>query len=176
MDLLPDLILGLTASICAFTDLQKRKIYNLILFPSLVAAVLWHLLQEPPMIGTSLLGVFTGAALLFLPFMAGAMGAGDVKLLAVVGAWKGPLFAFQVLLVATIAGGLWALVILWREKRLVSACKTIINVFIGLFFRKQGLSMLPRLGTSVPPEDTVPYGVAIAAGVLLLNLVEVSGL
>ncbi|MEW6661245.1 MAG: A24 family peptidase [Bacillota bacterium] len=165
--MLPDIALVLTVGICAFTDLHKRKIYNLMVFPSLITAILWYLLQDPSLIKTPLVGVFVGATLLMLPFMAGAIGAGDVKLLAVVGAWQGPLFAFQVLLVATIAGGLWALGILWREKRLLSGCKAIANTFLGLVFLQHGLSKLPRLGTSVLPKQTVPYGVAIAAGVLV---------
>ena len=50
-------------------------------------------------------GWMLGAALFFPVFALRGMGAGDVKLLAAVGAWLGPLQVVCVALVTSIAGG-----------------------------------------------------------------------
>jgi prepilin peptidase CpaA len=52
----------------------------------------------------SVLGLLTGAALLLALFAIGAVGGGDVKLLAAAGAWLGPKLVFQVFLVEAILG------------------------------------------------------------------------
>ena len=50
--------------------------------------------------------------LLFLPiFLLRGMGAGDVKLLAALGAWLGPLQVVWLALFASIAGGVMALLV-----------------------------------------------------------------
>ena len=51
-----------------------------------------------------------GAALFFPVFALRGMGAGDVKLLAAIGAWLGPLPS-SVALISTIAGGAIAVVV-----------------------------------------------------------------
>jgi len=52
----------------------------------------------------SLLGLLTGAALLWALFALGAIGGGDLKLLAAAGAWLGPRLVFQVFLVEAMLG------------------------------------------------------------------------
>ncbi|MGI6037028.1 MAG: A24 family peptidase [Limnochordia bacterium] len=56
----------------------------------------------------SLQGLLLGGLLLLLPFVSGGMGAGDVKMLAAVGALKGPSFVFWSFLYGALAGGLLA--------------------------------------------------------------------
>ena len=57
-------------------------------------------------------GGWATGVLLFLPFfLLRGMGAGDVKLLAALGAWLGPLQTVWLALFASIAGGVLALVV-----------------------------------------------------------------
>ena len=58
--------------------------------------------------GHSVGGWMLGAALFFPMFALRGMGAGDVKLLAAVGAWLGPLPVVSVALITAIAGGVAA--------------------------------------------------------------------
>src|SRR5882762_11534671 len=58
----------------------------------------------------SMLGLLTGAALLSGLFVLGAIGGGDLKLLAAAGAWLGPKVVFQVFLVEAILGMLIVLI------------------------------------------------------------------
>lgn len=50
------------------------------------------------------LGWLVGFALLFFPFAVGALGGGDVKLLAGIGAWVGPLAVFQIFCAEAVIG------------------------------------------------------------------------
>jgi prepilin peptidase CpaA len=52
----------------------------------------------------SILGLLAGAGLLSALFAIGAVGGGDLKLLAAAGAWLGPRLVFQVFLVEAIVG------------------------------------------------------------------------
>lgn len=54
---------------------------------------------------TAFCGLLVGFALLFLPYLFGGMGAGDVKALAALGALLGPAPVFQVFLYAGLIGG-----------------------------------------------------------------------
>ena len=61
------------------------------------------------------LGLFVGLAVFFPLFALGAMGAGDVKLMAAVGAWIGAKPILYVALYGSVAGGVLALVVAVRS-------------------------------------------------------------
>lgn len=54
--------------------------------------------------GYAALGLLAGFGLLILPFAINAIGGGDVKLLAGIGAWLGPTLVFQVFVVEAVVG------------------------------------------------------------------------
>ncbi len=56
-----------------------------------------------------LLGVLVGFGMLIVLWAVRGMGAGDVKFMAAVGAWLGPLWTFQAVLVGGVLGGVIAL-------------------------------------------------------------------
>lgn len=157
-------LLILILVICCYTDIKSRKIYNKLLFPALFLALAFHLIMG----GWSgflhaLLGFAVGLAILLLPFFFGGMGAGDVKLLALVGAIKGTVFVFQSAIYMSLIGAIIALVILLFGKGRIQA----IGWF--LFSRYIGMKTPLLLDKS---KKVYPYGVAIAGGAfvgLLLN-------
>ncbi len=109
--------------ISTVTDIAWHRIPNTLLLPALILAVA---LQAT---GSGLDGVLTGAAglvvgLAFLmPLYAmGGMGAGDVKLLGVVGAFLGPWGVFVAGIATLIAGAVLGMgFIAWRSIRPVLA-------------------------------------------------------
>ena len=78
---------GIIATVALFTDTRRGRIPNWLTFPALGLGVALHSFVGG---GDGLLFAAEGAALglgLFLvPFLIGGMGAGDVKLLAALGA------------------------------------------------------------------------------------------
>ncbi len=102
----------------AIVDARQRRIPNGLVVP-LALGGLAHavFVGGVPAALASLVGVAVGIAALYFQFSRGWMGAGDVKLLGAIGAWCGAAGALYVLLVASIVGGLLALVALFRLDR-----------------------------------------------------------
>ncbi len=93
-------------------DLAHRRIPNWLTFSGLLLGVFWHAVTGG---GPGLVFALEGlgvAGLTVLLWMAKALGAGDVKLLGVVGVWMGPVFLLWTLLGTIFAGGLLALIAL----------------------------------------------------------------
>src|SRR5262249_33178383 len=65
-----------------------------------------------PVLGWSLAGAAVGLACLMPLYSIGGMGAGDVKLMAGVGAWIGPAATFWSFLSTAMAGGVMAVVMM----------------------------------------------------------------
>ncbi len=81
----------LVALIALVCDLRTRRIPNVLTVSALAAALLFHTLA----IGLeglrfSLAGFGVGFGLLFVLWIIGGGGGGDVKLMAALGAWMGP--------------------------------------------------------------------------------------
>lgn len=103
----------------AVIDVRTRRIPNALTASVagsgvLLAAQGWHELAP----ASALLGLALGAALLAPGYLLGATGAGDVKLLAAVGAWVGPALIAHVFLYSAIAGGVLAAIVALRRGRL----------------------------------------------------------
>ena len=137
----------------------------------------------------SLLGLIVGIAIFFIPFALGGMGGGDVKLLGAVGALQGWQFVLSVAIYAAIAGGVMAIIYLLVTGRLLRVLKKIFGfvlapLFSALFYRTNWnfFSRASIYFSSHSPEDSdeikkarLPYGAAIAAGVLIMLSMDFYG-
>jgi prepilin peptidase CpaA len=101
---------ALTASlIAAITDIWKFKVYNMLTLPLLAGGLLYHGMRAD--LGNSLLGVVFGFGALIALHVIGGMGAGDVKLMAAVGAWLGMPLTFYVFIASSLAAGVYAVIL-----------------------------------------------------------------
>ena len=142
-----------------FTDLRSRRITNRLTYTTTLFGLVVNTVGGGwSGLSTSALGWLTGLGIMLLPFLLRAMGAGDVKLLAAIGALKGPQFVLVVALYAALVGGLLAVFYLVRERRLAATTRYIAY---GWFWALRG---------NGPKAGSIPYAPAIAAGVLLALL------
>ncbi|MGJ9384760.1 A24 family peptidase [Salipaludibacillus sp. CF4.18] len=161
MVLVIEIFLVVILAICVITDVKSRKIYNKVVYPCLIAVFIYHFSSGGlEALIHSFLGFLIGLALLLLPYILGGMGAGDVKLLGLIGAFKGGAFVFQSFLYIALIGGVIAVgIIIFRSGVLKS-------FFYFLYSLKNGVR-----DTSIVSKGsltaTYPYGVPIAAGVVL---------
>ena len=110
--------------------------------------------------GFSTLGIVTGIGLLFVFYLFGMMGAGDVKLMGAVGSFLGPAGVFQAFLFTALAGGIYAVAVLAVKGQLLRFVKRMVrSLYLSLAQRRPVL--LPEEGQALP---VLCYGVAIAAG------------
>lgn len=99
--------------LCAIQDARHRRISNWLTLGLSIIAAGYLLLSGHSFTGNSLTATLLGLALallLSLPgYMAGKMGAGDVKLLAALALSSGPAYVLGSVAIAAIAMLLWAL-------------------------------------------------------------------
>lgn len=159
--MLNDYLLMALLAICVITDLKERKIYNKVLLPFLIIALVIHLVTGGSAgLGYALGGAAAGFSILLIPYFLGGMGAGDVKLLAVIGALKGTIFVLTAAVYMALAGGILALFVIMFRKGALDRLKQI-GMFLG------GLRSGMKLPLALDKEAlnaTYPYGVAIAIG------------
>ena len=100
-----------------FTDFEQYMLFDAMTFPLAIfgAAYAWQnsVLQENFLAAA----VFGGIFFLFAVVSKGALGGGDIKLIAALGLWLGGEKLFNVVLVGTIAGGLAAVLMILLKKK-----------------------------------------------------------
>lgn len=94
-----------------YSDLKFNKIPNkYTITASLLGLVTMTVLSGLDGLVSSFLGFLVGLLIFIVPFAFGAMGAGDVKLMAAIGAIKGGWFVLFTFFYAAMVGGLIALI------------------------------------------------------------------
>lgn len=167
-------------SVAAWFDIKSRRIPNWLVLVGLIASFIFQTLFNSSGSFSGFkawgLGLLVGFGL-FLPlYLLRSMGAGDVKLMAMVGAFIGPMAALEVVLTTLIVGGVLALAVaLWSG----SLRQTLGNVKFML--TQTMLKTLPggmqieATEAPVASAGNLPYAVAIAAGTLIHLILERTG-
>lgn len=139
------------AGLAAACDVRTRKIPNWLTFSAILIGLILNVLGGGLSgLAGGVLGAAAGIGLLLIPFATGGMGAGDVKILAAVGAINGAAFAFRAFVYGAFAGGLMAGALL------------AVRWFSALRSRKSLLEQASVRRACL--RSTLPYGVAIFAG------------
>lgn len=160
------LLLLLAASIC---DLRTRRIPNRLTFGGTALALLYGLLAPHSHTNGffwALGGMAVGLALMLPLYLLHAMGAGDVKLMAMVGSFLGPAAAWQAVLFVFITGGLLAIAYALRHR---VAGKLVRNSAeaVQLLYINVAAGIAPDArSSSTHSVGKLPYGVSIALGTL----------
>jgi prepilin peptidase CpaA len=104
--------------VTAVTDVWRFKIHNVLTVPLLLSGLIYHAATAGSIgFAVSLLGALFGFGLLILWYLLGGMGAGDVKLMAGIGAWLGLPLTFYVFIASSLAAGAYALVLILMYQR-----------------------------------------------------------
>jgi prepilin peptidase CpaA len=123
MPTIPEMLLLCLVGLAAICDIASRRIPNLLVGSGLALALLLHLALGGSLaaLRLGLAGALAGGTI-FLPFyLLRGMAAGDVKLMAMVGAFLGPAAAGLAALLTCIAGGGMALLVLYASR--LTGCK-----------------------------------------------------
>lgn len=154
------------ALISGYTDFRENKVYNWVSYPALIlgfllAATQSLLLrqqsggQEVEMLVGALSGAFFCGGTMWLVYVMGSAGFGDVKLMAAAGMLAGFGMSIYILMFSTLTGAAIGIsMVIWKGKTRELLRR---SVDIRRLFRKQ------KLEESVQP---VPFGVAFAGGCL----------
>lgn len=175
----------LLVSVCIF-DVRARRVPNRLLLAGMLAALVWHGsapagagLFHPASPGAlGPVSAFTGAAAAFAGFLLlhlmRTMGAGDVKLMAMLGAFFGLEALPTLVLLVFLAGGVLVAVRLFdtaRRRAVFANLRLIVFARLATFAGGAGPQFDPRTDSA----DRLPFALAITGGALLLAVLQLSG-
>lgn len=133
----------LLAALMASSDVATRRIPNQLTALAAIGGLSWGLMAGGfTGLGQALLGGAVGFGLMLVFHLLGAVGAGDVKAIGALGCFLAPWAALSLFVLTALAGGVLALI------------RMIAN----------------RRGFSSAPDNSLAYGLAIAAGATALVL------
>ncbi len=152
------------AIIITYYDVRYRRIPNPFVLATLAGGVAINsIFGGLAGLYGSLAGCALAFTLMFLLHVFGAMGAGDVKLFAAIGAVTGAPLVLQTFVVVILTGGLLALVSIVRAGIVINTMQRVLQIFVGML---PGWEM-PRFAVPADRRHTVPYGVAITIGSII---------
>lgn len=152
------------AVIITYHDVRYRRIPNPFVFATFIGGFAMH-----TMLGgfqgsySSLAGCALAFVLMFILHVFGAMGAGDVKLFAAIGAVTGVNLVVPTFLVVVVTGGLLALVSVVRTGMFATTMHRVLQILVGMLPGWQ----MPRFAVPADRRHTIPYGVAITLGSII---------
>jgi prepilin peptidase CpaA len=161
--------LALMLVLAAYLDTRYHRIPNGVTFAGALAGlVLQAYFGGFEALGSGFLGLAIGFALFISFYIRGAMGAGDVKLMAAAGAFLGPSATLWAAASTMIVGGVMAVAILLRHRGLGQLAR---RYFTTLNF----LAVTGTLSHAGPREGEAaarrfPYALAIGLGTLWATL------
>jgi prepilin peptidase CpaA len=163
--------LAIVMVIAVVYDVKENRIPNRLTVIGFLVALILGAFSAGGFPGSALIGAVAALAISIPFFALGALGGGDAKLFAVAGAFLGPGGLFSVFLYGGLAGGVLALASAARRGVLLAVLTNTKNLLVYLVtMGRRG----ERVSLASEGANTVPYGVAIAAGALLAWFFPVS--
>ena len=151
--------------LAAVIDTYTCKIPNWLVGPCLVAGLMLRWVLEGRGGLWDSLAAISLALLATLPiYLLGGLGMGDCKLLAALGAWVGLYQLVFVLFGTALAGGVIAVLYTSRKGLLGQSLRSTATVLTG--WTRRGIRKNPTVSLDNPAAVSIPYGPAIAVGVL----------
>ncbi|MES2071430.1 MAG: A24 family peptidase [Pseudomonadota bacterium] len=186
--LVADSVVGLLCAlllVAVWTDVKGHRIPNRLVFAGAALGILLNtFLPEgrgfvsilPGALGfwSALAGMVLGVAIPLPMYALRAMGAGDVKLMAMVGAFLGPLALGIATLLIFIIGGVLSMLTALRYGTLGLLISNVRTIMLSSFF-KAVLHEMPVVDSAPVSAGKMPYGVAIAAGTYLYIVLANNG-
>src|SRR5437763_4755355 len=157
--------------LAAAIDLRSRRIPNALTgMLALVGFVQSFTAAHTVTPWQSILGLLTGAGLLLMLFAIGAVGGGDLKLLAAAGAWLGPKLVFQVFWLEAILGMLLVLITCAIHGRLRLLMNNSMLLATNIAHVNQlGAEHVQETGQSLRSIDRpLPYAVPILIATIIV--------
>jgi prepilin peptidase CpaA len=161
----------IASCVAAITDIWKYRVYNVLTFPLLLTGVVYHAaIGGWGGLADSLLAVLFGFAILFVPYLLGLMGAGDVKLLAGVAAWLCLQLTLVAFVVTSLVAGIYAAALICYRGKIRESWDTMKLIFyrfavMKVYFGKDDL--VETYSTGVDHRlRVIPYGAMIPFGVV----------
>jgi prepilin peptidase CpaA len=166
----PVWLVTITLVLAAVIDGMKLKVPNWITFPMIISGWIYSATVSPYAgwegLTYSLVGTAVGLALLLPLYAIGGMGAGDVKLLAGVGAWVWSLTTVYAFAVSAIVGGIIAVLMVVSRKKWFKHKSQFWMICNEILTVKDPEKLAAMAAERKPSMMLLPYGIPIAIGTI----------
>lgn len=153
----------LCATLSAVYDVRSRRIPNFITFPAMVFGLILHgALGGWGQLVTAAAGGLICGFIFLVFYLAGGMGAGDVKLITAAGCIAGLPLIGRLLLWTALAGGVMAIGLAVYRRQLATTLRNVCAIV--LHHRVMGLTPHAQFNISNDRTLRLPYALAITAG------------
>ena len=151
--------------VAAVIDGKQLKVPNWITFPMIVSGWVYSTCYFGwSGLGWSMVGMVVGLVLLMPAYCIGGMGAGDVKLMAGVGAWLWSVTTFYAFCLTTIIGAVIAVGMVLYQKRWQHHKDQFFHIVDEVFSVKNPEKLAAIAAERKPTMLLLPYGIPIAIG------------
>ena len=151
------LVLAVMLSVAVYVELKESRIPNWLTLSGMALGLLIAYLNGKGWFWSSMGGLVIGFGFLFIFYVFGGIGGGDVKLMGAAGALMGADLIKPALFYTALIGGFLAIMmVIWRRDfwmRIAWSCQRL-----AFWQKPSGSQPAPAAPVSVP------YGVAIAVG------------
>ncbi len=163
----PFWIVTFTLVVAAVIDGYKLKVPNWITFPMILSG--WAISTVSfgwEGLGWSLVGTAVGLALLLPAYAIGGMGAGDVKLLAGVGAWVGGTTTLYAFCASAIIGGIISVAMVVYRRAWHHHYFQFLKIWNEIVTIRDTEKLAEIAAERKPSMLLLPYGIPIALGTI----------
>jgi prepilin peptidase CpaA len=153
--------------VAAVIDGRALKVPNWITFPMIISGwIASGALYGWDGTAASLWGTAVGLGLLLPAYAIGGMGAGDVKLLAGVGAWVGASQTFWAFIVSAILGAVIAVIMVVVSRKWRHHQKQFFGILSEIMVIRNPSKLSEIAAERKPTMMLLPYGIPIAIGTI----------
>jgi prepilin peptidase CpaA len=161
----PVWLVSVTLVVAAVIDGWKLKVPNWLTFPMIISGWLYSgICFGWDGLGWSLTGTAVGLCLLLPAYAIGGMGAGDVKLLAGVGAWVWGTTTFFAFCASAIVGGVIALAMIAARRKWLHHVRQFLAIATEILVIRDPSELSAIAADRKSTMTLLPYGIPIAIG------------
>ncbi len=163
----PIWLVSVVLIVAAVIDGIALKVPNWITFPMIITGWVYSFaVAGLPGLGYSLLGTTVGLMLLYVLYSVGGMGAGDVKLLAGIGAWVHTDHVLNIFIATTIVGAIMAVIMVAWSGRWSHHYRQF-KMIIAEWLRVRDADKLYEIASERKPRMLLlPYGIPMTIAAL----------
>lgn len=166
-------LLALLVIVAGVSDYRTRRVPNWLTFSGVAAGIAVNaFLYALPGLWISLKGLGLALLIYFPLFALRGMGAGDVKLMAAVGAIAGPANWLGILILTAVFGGIAAIALVAYRHRLRETFDNVWVIFTRLGRGQAPSEGNPQLDVQSDRAARLPHAVVIACGTLAFLAAE----
>jgi prepilin peptidase CpaA len=170
---LQNIILSLLILVCVFTDIRRRKILNIVTLPGIILGIVLNSYFATDHISGALFGLkgmFFGFLIFIIPIALRALGAGDVKMLAMLGTFWGADKVLWTGLYSALAGGSLSFLFMAIDHSTFEPVKKYLKNFVFAFIYRTNIPSPEKKGIN---KRYFPYSVAILIGTLIVYFFKI---